>query len=61
MSSVYDKLDGAYFAEFVQDNFENMFRIANKKMGHVCLYRKTVLFKIARQHAMRYMLKKQSS
>ena len=26
----YDKLDGAYFAEFVQDNFENMFRKANK-------------------------------
>lgn len=26
----YDKLDSTYFAEFVQDNFENMFRIANK-------------------------------
>ena len=26
----YDKLDGAYFARFVQDNFENMFRLANK-------------------------------
>ena len=26
----YDKLDGAYFAKFVQDNFENMFRLANK-------------------------------
>jgi len=61
VSSVYDKLDGAYFAEFVQDNFENMFRTANKKMGDDYLYRKTVLFKIARQHAMRYMLKKQSS
>ena len=43
----YDKLDGAYFAKFVQDNFENMFRLANK-MGHDCLYRTTVLFKIAR-------------
>ena len=26
----YDKLDGAYFAKFLQDNFENMFRLANK-------------------------------
>ena len=26
----YDKLDGTYFAKFVQDNFENMFRLANK-------------------------------
>ena len=26
----YHKLDRAYFAEFVQDNFENMFRTANK-------------------------------
>ena len=26
----YDKLDGAYFAKFVQDNFDNMFRLANK-------------------------------
>ena len=26
----YDKLDGAYFAKFVQDNFENMFRLVNK-------------------------------
>ena len=26
----YDKLDGAYFAKFVQVNFENMFRLANK-------------------------------
>ena len=43
----YDKLDGAHFAKFVQDNFENMFRLANK-MGHDCLYRTTVLFKIAR-------------
>ena len=25
-----DKLGGSYFAEFVQDNFENMFRITNK-------------------------------
>ena len=30
VSHQYDKLDGAYFAEFVQDNFENVFRIANK-------------------------------
>ena len=26
----YDKLDGAHFAKFVADNFENMFRLANK-------------------------------
>ena len=26
----YDKLDGAHFSKFVQDNFENMFRLANK-------------------------------
>ena len=26
----YDKLHGAHFAKFVQDNFENMFRLANK-------------------------------
>ena len=26
----YDKLDGAHFAKFVQDNFDNMFRLANK-------------------------------
>ena len=26
----YNKLDGAYFAKFVQDNFDNMFRLANK-------------------------------
>ena len=30
MCHQYDKLEGAYFAEFVQDNFENMFRKANK-------------------------------
>ena len=26
----YNKVDSMYFAEFVQDNFENMFRLANK-------------------------------
>ena len=26
----HDKLDGAHIAKFVQDNFENMFRLANK-------------------------------
>ena len=26
----YDKLDGAHFAKFVQDNSENMFKLANK-------------------------------
>ena len=26
----YDKLDGPYFAKFVQDNFDNMFRLVNK-------------------------------
>ena len=26
----YDKLDGTHFAKFVRDNFENMFRLANK-------------------------------
>ena len=26
----YDRLDGAHFDKFVQDNFENMFRLANK-------------------------------
>ena len=26
----YDKLDGMHFAKFVQDNFENMFRLVNK-------------------------------
>ena len=30
MCHQYDKLDGAYFAKFVQDNFNNMFRLANK-------------------------------
>ena len=30
MCHQYDKLDGAYFAKFVQDNFVNMFRLANK-------------------------------
>ena len=26
----YDKLDGAHFAKFVRDNFENMFGLASK-------------------------------
>ena len=26
----YDKLDGAYFAKFIDDNFENMFATADK-------------------------------
>ena len=26
----YDKLDGAHFAKFVQDNSKNMFKLANK-------------------------------
>ena len=30
MCHQYDKLDGAYFAKFVQDNFVNKFRLANK-------------------------------
>lgn len=30
MCHQYDKLDGTHFAKFVQDNFENMFRLANK-------------------------------
>ena len=46
-----DKLDGSYFAEFVQDSFENMFRITNKNGSRLS----------ARRHAMRYLLKKQSS
>ena len=35
MCHQYDKLDGSYFAEFVQDNFENMFRIANKNWSRL--------------------------
>ena len=31
----YDKLDGAHFAKFVQDNFENMFRLANKNWSRL--------------------------
>ena len=30
MRHQYDKLDGAHYAKFVQDNFDNMFRLANK-------------------------------
>ena len=37
MCHQYDKLEGAYFAEFVQDNFENMFRKANKNGSRLFL------------------------
>ena len=31
----YDKLDGAHFAKFVRDNFENMLGVANKNGSRV--------------------------
>ena len=39
----YDKLDGAHFAKFVQDSFENMFRRVNKNGSRLPFYRTTVL------------------
>ena len=31
----YDKLDGAHFAKFVQDNSKNMFKLANKNWSRL--------------------------
>ena len=37
MCHQYHELDSVYFAEFEQDNFENMFRIANKNGSRLFL------------------------